>query len=86
MIAHLKGLKVADALKLPAIRISHDADGVITRVYAIVPPAVLKDDVIDPSFLDNFEKALSSYELQGQAVVSQWTYEDRVYTAISVNA
>ena len=86
MVGHLKGITVASALRMPAVRISHDDKGVITRVYAIIPPVCMANDVIDAAFLDNFELALASYELKGQAVVSQWTYEERVYTAISVNA
>jgi hypothetical protein len=86
MVGHLKGITVAAALRMPAVRISHDDKGVITRVYAIIPPVCMANDVIDAAFLDNFELALASYELKGQAVVSQWTYEERVYTAISVNA
>ena len=85
-VAHLKGITVTAALRLPAIRVAHDADGVIERVYAIIPPVCMANDVIDPAYLDNFELAVASYELKGQAVVSQWTYEARVYTAISVNA
>ena len=86
VIGHLKGITVTAALKLPAIRVCHDDKGVITRVFAIIPPACMVNDVIDAAYLDNFENAVASYDLKGLATVSQWSYEERVYTAVSVNA
>ncbi len=86
IVSHLKGLTVAAALKLPAIRVKHDDKGTIERVFAIIPQACMVNDVIDPVFLDNFELALASYELKGYATVSQWTFNETLFTAISVNA
>ena len=86
MVGHLKGLKVSKAVRLPQIRVGHDNQGVITRIYAIVPPTIIKDDLIDPAFLDNFEKAAEEYELKGTAYVSQWEYNGQLYTSLSVNA